>query len=120
MAGVWTLNEMVPPMFTLVSVAKPWMDASPPPESQTDCGVPGFEFSHAMALPPAPHGSAWAAGARGTITTMALKRTMIDAMLRRFQIDLTTADVLARVRAERAATQPDSCSRAWSGGLKPT
>ena len=37
-------------MLTLMSVAKPWIEASPVPESQTDCGVPGMLFSHAIGL----------------------------------------------------------------------
>ena len=35
-AGVTTLNWMVWPRLTLIWVAKPWIEASPVPESHTD------------------------------------------------------------------------------------
>ena len=39
--GVLILNWIVWPTFTLICVAKPWIESSPAPESHTDCGVPG-------------------------------------------------------------------------------
>src|SRR5574342_1439395 len=51
LAGVLTLKATVPPGFTLMSVAKPWMVASPAPlTSQVDCAVPARQFSASMAL----------------------------------------------------------------------
>jgi hypothetical protein len=45
---VSTLKLIDCPTFTLIFVAKPWMESSPTPvTSQSDFGVPGLEFSHA-------------------------------------------------------------------------
>ena len=54
---VLILNWMTWPMFTLIAVAKPWIDALPAPESHTDCGVPGWLFSHATLFTIGEHGS---------------------------------------------------------------
>src|SRR5436190_3131820 len=57
-AVVLILKSIRWPRSTLMSVAKPCMSASPAPlMSQTDCGVPGWLFSHAMTLTGAAHGS---------------------------------------------------------------
>ena len=50
-AGVVTLNEIVPPLLTLMSVANPWMVESPEPEtSHSDEGLPGSWFSAGIGL----------------------------------------------------------------------
>src|SRR5438034_3741683 len=50
-AFVLTLNVMVPPWFTLMSVANPWMVGSPAPlTSHSLGGLPASAFSHTTAL----------------------------------------------------------------------
>src|SRR6267142_4779487 len=50
-AVVVTLKPMDPPLLTLMSVANPWMVASPEPvTSHSDCGLPGSWFSAGMGL----------------------------------------------------------------------
>ena len=45
------LNEIVPPRLTLMSVAKPWMFASPAPlMSHSLEGLPALQFSASIAL----------------------------------------------------------------------
>src|SRR5438046_1137526 len=47
--GVTTLKWTVWPLFTLMSVANPWMLGSPAPlTSHSLAGLPGLEFSHAI------------------------------------------------------------------------
>ncbi len=54
-ALVSTLNDTVPPRLTLMSVAKPWMLASPMPEtSHSLAGLPARQFSATTALAGAP------------------------------------------------------------------
>src|SRR5687768_9302036 len=67
-ASVLILKVSVPPLLTLMSVAKPWMVASPTPAtSHSLAGDPGLEFSQGMGLGPgASHGPAEAAGRRRT------------------------------------------------------
>ena len=49
--AVSILKSTVWPWSTLMSVAKPWIDGSPAPEtSHSDCGVPGSEFSETISL----------------------------------------------------------------------
>src|SRR3954470_7437994 len=57
-AGVLTLNRIVLPRFTLMSVAKPWIVVSPLSKvgiSQVVDGVPGRQFSFSMSLAGAAH-----------------------------------------------------------------
>src|SRR5215468_6277990 len=50
-AGVLSLKKTVPLRLTLMSVAKPWMLASPAPlTSHCEEGLPGRQFSASMAL----------------------------------------------------------------------
>ena len=50
-AVVVTLKETVPPLFTLMSVANPWIVASPDPVmSHSDLGLPGSWFSAGIGL----------------------------------------------------------------------
>jgi hypothetical protein len=50
-ALVLILNEIVPPWFTLMSVAKPWILVSPIPEIDHWLGsFPGLEFSQTMSF----------------------------------------------------------------------
>src|SRR6266511_5048925 len=66
-AVVFTLNEMLDPVLTLMSVAKPCIDSSPGPlTSHSEGGEPAFEFSHTTGLVGAAHGSAALACADGT------------------------------------------------------
>ena len=45
------LKSMRSPTLTLISVANPWIDASPAPSISHSCqGVPGLEFSQTIAL----------------------------------------------------------------------
>src|SRR5436190_21149355 len=85
-AGVLILKLTVCPTFTLMSVAKPWIVASPAPvTSHTVSGVPVWLFSHATALISGLHGSVAAlAGCAPTpprathnvaIVTPAIRRT---------------------------------------------
>ena len=56
---VSTLNDTVPPRFTLMSVAKPWMLGSPAPVmSHSLAGLPGWQFSATIGLAGALHGFA--------------------------------------------------------------
>src|SRR5215470_8478645 len=67
-ARVSTLNPIVPPWSTLMSVAKPWMAELPDPVMpHWLSGVPGLVFSQATGLwIGASHGAASAGGADGT------------------------------------------------------
>lgn len=50
-AGVLILKDSVPPTFTLIDVAKPWIVESPIPfTDQSLDGSPGSWFSHAIVL----------------------------------------------------------------------
>src|SRR5437016_2331346 len=71
LAEVFTLKWTVWPASTLMSVAKPWMPASPAPlTSHSLGGLPALVFSHATGLTTGgPHGPA--ACAPGTPTTSA-------------------------------------------------
>src|SRR5450830_498740 len=70
LAFVSTLKPMLEPTLTEMSVANPWIEASPAPEmSHTDGSVPVLEFSHTMGLPPTAHGSAALAGLANTATS---------------------------------------------------
>src|SRR5262245_61020472 len=63
--SVSILKLTVCPRLTLISVVKPWIEASPPPvTSHSDGGFPASRFSHMIALPfGGAHGSeAWAFG----------------------------------------------------------
>jgi hypothetical protein len=79
---VSTLNLTVSPRFTLISVANPWMLASPDPTmSHSPDGFPGFEFSHAMALAAAgmqgANGSGdWAAAPVDVVLAAAVAATL--------------------------------------------
>ena len=65
MAFVSTLKRTVWPWFTLMRVAKPWIEAAPAPlTSHWLWGVPGFEFSQTIGL--ATGGSQGAATAVST------------------------------------------------------
>ena len=63
-AGVLILKDSVPPAFTLIDVAKPWIVESPIPFTfQSLGGSPGCVFSQAITLVTGgPHGLAAAAG----------------------------------------------------------
>src|SRR3954447_5848532 len=51
LAGVVTLNEIALPLLTLMSVEKPWIVASPDPDtSHSDGGLPGCWFSAGIGL----------------------------------------------------------------------
>src|SRR4051812_10925662 len=53
LAFVLTLKRTVPPRFTLMSVAKPWIDVSPRSNvgmSHCEDGVPGRQFSRSMSF----------------------------------------------------------------------
>src|SRR6187551_871766 len=65
-ASVSTLNWINPPWSTLMSVAKPWIDALPAPlTSHSLGGLPTLVFSHATGLTMGgSHGAACATGAR--------------------------------------------------------
>ena len=68
-AAVSILKRIGDPTLTLMSVAKPWIVSSPAPStSHSDAGEPALLFSHEMALPPTPHGSAKAADAAAATT----------------------------------------------------
>src|SRR4051794_34490561 len=57
-ASVLTLNWIVCPAFTLMSVPKPWIEGSPSPSmSHSDGGLPGLLFSQAITWTGAAHGS---------------------------------------------------------------
>src|SRR5262245_56869819 len=84
--GVLILKRTVSPAWTLVCVAKPWIVRSPARVMpQSEFGVPGFEFSHAIRL---VTGGSHAAAAAGTAcaTTRKLVKTAVerstDALLR--------------------------------------
>jgi hypothetical protein len=94
--GVLILNWTVSPGCTLIDVAKPWMVADPDPEiCQSLAGVPGNEFSHAIAFTTGgPHGPAAPAGvvsatngntrpAKPTTAARTRKRTRRDAAVER-------------------------------------
>src|SRR4029078_13107554 len=74
LAVVFTLNDTVLPRFTLMSVANPWIVASPEPTtSHSVDGAPVFWFSQAMRFgPPAAH-------ARGPMNCAAAATTSIAA-----------------------------------------
>ncbi len=74
--GVLILNCSTPPTFTLICVAKPWMEVSPAPESHCDWGVPGRLFSHATGLMTGEHGLAAAATWGLTTNTEVAARTV--------------------------------------------
>ncbi len=68
---VFTLNPMVEPRFTLMSVAKPWMDALPEPVMfHSVLGFPVLVFSQATSVSTGASHAAAAAG-RGTAATNA-------------------------------------------------
>src|SRR4051812_3951927 len=96
-AGLFTLNETVPPTFALMSVVKPWIVASPEPStSQTLDGVPGLEFSQTIGFVGAAHGSATLALACGLIAThMTVTRTATTA-------PTSPGDVTLKLASERA------------------
>src|SRR3954447_1760156 len=51
LAGVVTLNEIALPLLTLMSVEKPWIVASPDPDtSHSDGGLPASRFSAGIGL----------------------------------------------------------------------
>ena len=53
------LNSTVSPVSTLMSVAKPWIDASPAPlTSHSEAGLPGRQFSATISLSGVSHGPA--------------------------------------------------------------
>src|SRR6476469_3069925 len=79
-AAVLTLNETVPPTFTLMSVAKPWIVASSlPPTSQAEGGDPGLEFSQTTGFVGAAHGSVLLADAElaGSPTSVSVVSSMM-------------------------------------------
>src|SRR5829696_2597049 len=58
-ASVLILNWTVPPWFTLIDVANPWIDESPDPViCQSLCGSPALLFSQVMTLTTGAQGSA--------------------------------------------------------------
>ena len=85
LAGVSTLKRMVCPWSTLISVAKPWIDALPEPlTSHWLAGLPVFVFSHAIGLAIGASQGAAEAGeatpssstaARATTASLAAKET---------------------------------------------
>src|SRR5579862_3701687 len=74
--GVLILNCSTPPTFTLIWVAKPWMESSPVPESHFDWGVPGRLFSHATGLMIGAPGLAAAATVGATTSAEVAARTV--------------------------------------------
>src|SRR5579875_1174894 len=121
-ASVEILKYSVWPMFTLMSVAKPWMVGSPTPvTSQTLSGVPGLEFSQTIGLLPGPHGDvaaeaagcaassppaakAAAAHTRATCSDLVVIRAIIEPLLSR---EPTASH--RRVMSHRRSTPREEC-----------
>src|SRR6266850_5338422 len=97
-ASVVILKFSVAPWLTLISVANPWMVASPDPTtSHCEAGLPGREFSHAIAFATgASHGPANAGFAATTTGTRA-------------SIVRTIRHASGRARGRRPAQAPNSC-----------
>ena len=63
-AVVLTLKRTTPPLFTLMSVANPWIVPSPAPMmSHSLAGLPASRFSHRMGLAAPSHDCACAVDA---------------------------------------------------------
>src|SRR5205823_15015173 len=80
-ADVSILKSSVPPGATLMSVANPWMLASPAPDtSHWLAGSPGFWFSQVTGLTVGPQALAAATcGCRGPLTAAAMSPAASNA-----------------------------------------
>src|SRR5690348_9647496 len=96
------------PALTLMSVEKPWMLSAPGDSmSQMLESVPGLLFSHAMALPPEPHGS---------VAALALAATAARPASMRIRPSTRMPTWRTPCRERGVAIPENGCpSRTWAG-----
>src|SRR6478672_3224429 len=86
-ATLFTLKVTVPPRFTLMSVAKPWIPLSPEPEiSQVPGGVPGRQFSASVALAGALQEACAGAG-KSAMAAATIPSVLNVGKVKRFAVD---------------------------------